>query len=295
MAQASRTWVSGVGDDVNPCSRTAPCKTFAGAISKTAEGGEIDALDPGGFGTLTITKSITIDGQGTLAGVLNSGTPGFTVNCTTNVATCKVVIRNVTINGTITPTSAGLPTAPRGTFGIRYLAGAQLTVENVNILGAGTGIEVNKTAAGELTVRNTSITECNKGVNLTTSAGQLLASFDDVSIINSTGIGLDATTTGTGSTFVTIARSTISHNNTDGVKTSNAGAAINVDGSVLAFNAGTAVNASVGGSTIRLSNNLINNNSVPFNMTGVILSTGNNRVEANGGGAPPVLGAYTVR
>jgi hypothetical protein len=62
QAQATRTWVSGVGDDANPCSRTAPCKTFAGAISKTAPGGEIDALDPGGFGALTITKSITIDG-----------------------------------------------------------------------------------------------------------------------------------------------------------------------------------------------------------------------------------------
>src|SRR5262245_23923450 len=55
FAQATRTWVSGVGNDANPCSRTAPCKTFAGAISKTAIGGEIDALDPGGYGTITIT------------------------------------------------------------------------------------------------------------------------------------------------------------------------------------------------------------------------------------------------
>src|ERR1700727_3142380 len=62
-AQATRTWISGVGDDANPCSRTAPCKTFAGAISKTTTGGEIDALDPGGFGALTITKSITISSQ----------------------------------------------------------------------------------------------------------------------------------------------------------------------------------------------------------------------------------------
>src|SRR2546426_10326629 len=84
QAQATRTWVSGVGDDVNPCSRTAPCKTFAGAISKTAEGGEIDALDPAGYGTLTITKAITIDG-GTGSGwasVLASGVNGFTVNVT---------------------------------------------------------------------------------------------------------------------------------------------------------------------------------------------------------------------
>src|SRR5437016_11950129 len=80
QAQATRTWVSGVGDDANPCSRTAPCKTFAGAISKTADCGEIDALDPGGFGAVTITKSITIDGTGTMASILNAGTTGVIVN-----------------------------------------------------------------------------------------------------------------------------------------------------------------------------------------------------------------------
>src|ERR1043166_2541844 len=81
FAQATRTWVSGVGDDVNPCSRTAPCKTFAGAISKTASGGEIDALDPGGFGAVTATKSITLAGEGTLASILSSGSPsGLSVN-----------------------------------------------------------------------------------------------------------------------------------------------------------------------------------------------------------------------
>src|SRR5262245_18989363 len=78
-AQATRTWVSGVGDDANPCSRTAPCKTFAGAISKTAVGGEINVLDPGGFGALTITKSITVSSEGFEAGVLVSGTNGFVV------------------------------------------------------------------------------------------------------------------------------------------------------------------------------------------------------------------------
>src|SRR5215471_21471118 len=83
-AQASRTWVSGVGDDVNPFSRTAPCKTWAGAISKTAAHGEIDALDPGGFGALTITKSITIDGSGTFASVLVAGTNGIVVQAGAN-------------------------------------------------------------------------------------------------------------------------------------------------------------------------------------------------------------------
>ena len=100
-AQATRTWVSGVGDDVNPCSRTAPCKTFAGAISKTATGGEISVLDPGGYGTLTVTKAITVDG-GSGAGwgsTLFSSVNGFVINITTGLTTDKVILRNLSING----------------------------------------------------------------------------------------------------------------------------------------------------------------------------------------------------
>src|SRR5207302_5439746 len=123
QAQASRTWVSGVGDDANPCSRTAPCKTFAGAISKTAAGGEIDALDPGGFGAVTITKAITIDGGGgQVAGVLVSGTNGIVVAA--NPLTDVVILRNLRINGIGT-----------GLNGIRFLAGKALIVENCNIFG----------------------------------------------------------------------------------------------------------------------------------------------------------------
>src|SRR2546421_3691397 len=94
-AQATRTWVSGVGDDVNPCSRTAPCKTFAGAISKTASPGIINCLDPGGFGAVTITKSITIDCTGTLGSVLSSGVQGVIINA---LSTDKVVLRAIDIN-----------------------------------------------------------------------------------------------------------------------------------------------------------------------------------------------------
>src|ERR671939_1936873 len=79
-AQASRTWVSGVGDDANPCSRTAPCKTFAGAISKTAAKGEINCLDPGGFGGLTINKALTIKCHYTEGGVLVSGTNAMVIS-----------------------------------------------------------------------------------------------------------------------------------------------------------------------------------------------------------------------
>ena len=109
FAEATRTWVSGVGDDANPCSRTAPCKTWAGAISKTASGGEIDALDPGGFGTVTITKSITINGRGTHASILSAGTVGINISDASTAApgTIKVKLRNISINGAGTGTSAG--------------------------------------------------------------------------------------------------------------------------------------------------------------------------------------------
>src|SRR5499427_8940593 len=114
-AQASRTWVSGVGDDANPCSRTAPCKTFAGAISKTAAGGEIDALDPAGYGALTITKAITIDGGGgQVASVLVAGTNGIVVQAG---PTDRVIIRNLRINGTRQD-----PQVTAGINGIRWLS-----------------------------------------------------------------------------------------------------------------------------------------------------------------------------
>src|SRR5436853_5822127 len=101
-AQATRTWVSGVGDDVNPCSRTAPCKTFAGAISKTAVDGEINCLDPGGFGAVTITKSITIDCTGTFGSVLAAGTSGVIINANNAGANdpLRIVrLKGISING----------------------------------------------------------------------------------------------------------------------------------------------------------------------------------------------------
>jgi hypothetical protein len=119
QAQATRTWVSGVGDDANPCSRTAPCKTFAGAISKTATGGEINVLDPGGFGAVTITKSITISSEGFEAGVLVSGTNGIIISAPTNA---NVVLRGLDIEGLGT-----------GLSGIKVLTVGSLHVEKCTI------------------------------------------------------------------------------------------------------------------------------------------------------------------
>src|ERR1700726_1077318 len=121
-AQATRTWVSGVGDDANPCSRTAPCKTWPGAIAKTAAGGEIDALDPGGFGTVTITKAITLDGGGgQVASILAA--PGINgVNISAG-ASDVIILRNLRING------AG------GGIGVSVNTAGRVVIEKCDIFG----------------------------------------------------------------------------------------------------------------------------------------------------------------
>ena len=172
-AQASRTWVSGVGDDVNPCSRTAPCKTFAGAISKTAAQGEINCLDPGGFGAITITKSITIDCAGTMGSILAAGTNGVIVNA---AATDVVTIRNLSIDGFAT-----------GLNGIRVLAAKAVRVENVVIFGfrggTGMGIDVSAAANVHLTVVNTTITDCLQGIRATTTGGNVFGDLNNLRIV----------------------------------------------------------------------------------------------------------------
>src|SRR5262249_54799488 len=135
-AQATRTWVSGVGDDANPCSRTAPCKTFAGAIAKTATGGEIDVLDPGGFGGVTITKSISIEADPFMGGVLVTGTNGIVVN---TPAGSTVTLRGLTFEGLGT-----------GLDGILFNGGGELHVEHCSIHAfASNGIEFTPSAAGQ--------------------------------------------------------------------------------------------------------------------------------------------------
>jgi len=167
QGQATRTWVSGVGDDANPCSRTAPCKTFAGAISKTAKDGEIDALDPAGFGAVTITKSITIDGSATgVAGLLNALTNGVIINITDGADVRKsVTLRAISING-----------GGSGVDGVKIFAATKVFVENCYITGQngspGNGIEDIRTALSSLEVNNTTIINCNgSGIKVDPSSG----------------------------------------------------------------------------------------------------------------------------
>jgi hypothetical protein len=267
QAQATGTWVSGVGDDVNPCSRTAPCKTYAGAISKTAAGGEIRTLDPGGFGAVTITKAITITGDGTLASILAAGSNGIIINA---AATDKVFIRNVSLQG-----------AGTGLAGIRFLNGGQLTVENVTIDGfTGNGIETSPTVAADVYLRNVRISKVNHGVSLTSTGPFLVASLDNVSILNPTGSGVTQSSNGIGTT---ITNSVIASAGTSGVAITAGNGFINIDSSSI-LNSNTGINATSG--TIRISNNNLYGNPTAYVGNANIQSSGNNRTGANGAGAP---------
>ena len=168
LAQATRTWVSGVGDDANPCSRTAPCKTFAGAISKTAAGGEINTIDDGAYGAVTITKSITLRSVGKIGGVLHSASNGIIINA---AATDRIVIDGLDINGAPPGASAGLN-------GIRILAARDVVVINCIIHGSkavapnGSGIVIEGTGQARVTVDNVQFIGNNIGISVkTTGAG----------------------------------------------------------------------------------------------------------------------------
>jgi hypothetical protein len=264
LSQAQvRTWVSGVGDDLNPCSRTAPCKTFSKAHSVTSANGEINALDAGGYGTVTITKSITIDGGEAFSSILAAGVTGVIINAPGG----HIVLRNLFING-----------AGTGVDGIKVLQAASVTVENVKILGfTGQGVDWSpSTADGILTVRNLTASSCiGGGVSVINTSG-----FGRVSIENSTfhrgAFGVKAGGLG----IVTVTDSTATAT-TDGFLSSGGGAQLNLDRCVSTHNTnGVKVD---GGAAARISNcnistNITNGLRI---ISGIIESYGNNMIRGN--------------
>lgn len=286
QAQATRTWVSGVGDDANPCSRTAPCKTFAGAISKTAAGGQINALDAGAFGAVTITKSITIEATGFFAGVLaTSGTSGITINA---AATDHVVLRGLTLDG-----------AGTGGNGVRFLAGASLTIENCTIANFraaspnGFGI-LFAPASGiaELHVIDTTIV--NNGaiaaatgggiqVKPTAAAAAARVSLDRVQLLNNV-LGFKADGVGNSGSLSTLRSSTIAGNNTTGVNAvSGAAAQINLISTSVINGGGTGIIADGAGAVVRLSDSTVSGNNIGLSAlnSGVVNSYVNNQLLGN--------------
>jgi len=201
-AQATRTWVSGVGDDANPCSRTAPCKTFAGAISKTQAGGEISVLDPGGFGYLTITKSISIVARGVEGSVLVSGANGITINAGPND---EVTLHGLTIEGLGT-----------GTNGVRVLSARAVHISNCIIrgfqnAGSGRGVAVEPTVPTRVNISDCTIVKNQQGIFVSPQAsGRAGVVLNRVTISDSS---LQAIRAERGTATVFMSNSVISGNN----------------------------------------------------------------------------------
>jgi len=269
-AQATRTWVSGVGDDVNPCSRTAPCKTFAGAISKTAANGKINCLDPGGFGAVTITKSIEIDCFSFPGGILSSLTNGITVSTTPNIT---VVLRGIEIHG-----------GGNGLNGIRVLIPSKVTIEKCFITAmTGNGVDVNISSAGGaiVTIFDTTITQLAKGVAMTTSnGGAAVAHIRNVQFhgLTSGGVALDS-----GNTVANVSNALLASNDT-GLNAAGAGSVATVSKSVFQNNTSAGINVGAG-ATVRMTDNVFSNNANSTINSGTLLSGGNNKLD-NAGAVP---------
>jgi len=265
-AQASRTWISGVGDDANPCSRTAPCKTFAGAIGKTVGGGEINCLDPGGFGPVTITKSITLDCTEVFGSLLQTGGFNDVVILADNTNAPVVRLRNLNITGV---TGSGLN-------GVR-ITGATTSntvviLEDVMIDGfSARCISDERTGGGRLMVTNTTVRDCGgTGVSI----GSVKASLDRVRTFKCA-IGVAVGTGGVAS----IADSVVAGNSSAGIETE--GSALAIIDTVVITN--STIGVQVVGGTVALSNS-----EVSFNSTGAAQGTittyVNNRIFQNGNG-----------
>jgi hypothetical protein len=297
-AQATRTWVSGVGDDANPCSRTAPCKTFAGAISKTAAGGEISVLDPGGFGAVTITKSISIvndySGEG---GILASATNGVTVNAG---ASDVVILRGLVIDGA-PPTSPGLN-------GIRFIAGGALHVEKCLIknFGAGSpngnGILFAPSGAAKMFVTDTYVV--NNGVNgilvQPTGTGSASVSINRSQVMANATAGVRADGTGSsGGILVAIADTTVTGNNGGGIvsfsQSGSASTKVMVNSSVSSNN-NTGLNANGAAAIMRIGNSVVSGNGTAATIlnSATMSSYNNNQIDDNAatGNAIPTIGFH---
>jgi hypothetical protein len=276
FAQATRTWVSGVGDDANPCSRTAPCKTWAGAISKTADGGEINALDPGGFGSVTITKSITLNGEGTMASTLASGVPGIIVNA---AATDVVILRNLEING------IGNSLNP-GTNGLWVLSASQVHLDKVFIYGfSQSGVLFQPGGACKLYISNSSLRD-NAGHGLYSqpqATGTAMVTITNSNFEgNGKGIRVDDGTT------ALVDRTSVSGNSLTGIltySTLSRSSTLTLDNSSASNNVAAGVRA-FANTTIYINNSNVTSNDTGLDTSagGSIVSWGNNRVVNNGSG-----------
>jgi hypothetical protein len=288
-AQATRTWVSGVGDDANPCSRTAPCKTFAGAVSKTAEGGEIDALDPGGFGGVTLNKALTIEGThgSGFGSILNASVTGVTINVTTgtHVNDAVVILRSLYIQG-----ASQSPSGTGTSRGVNYLKGARVFIDDCHFENQTTsGITANLTSQGALFVRDCDFENTKAAITGTTTVPPLFIDVENISVHgNTNGVQYSSNTSGT------VTNSFFSRIIGGDAVDAGGNCTVNVTHCHFRSNS-TAINA-VAGSTIRVNENEFFDNTTALGGTAsAIQSGGNNKLAGNGASVTPTGPALTTQ
>lgn len=275
FAQATRTWVSGVGDDANPCSRTAPCKTFAGAISKTAAGGIINVLDPAGYGAVTITKSITIEADGDIAGVLVSGTNGVLVNA---ALSDRVILRRIKFEGLGTGLSA-----------IRVFSVGELLIDECTVNNfVNGGLDLVTSIALKATVRN-SVFSGSSGAAIATDAAFVLQPTGvgtiDLHVQGSTITGGGNGVLITGPVDLVLRDTALSGGALSGLIVENSASVSRVlieSGTISDF-AGIGISVAGANSDVRVGNSTITNNGTGLSASssGEIISFGDNRVRGN--------------
>jgi hypothetical protein len=282
QAQVARAWVSGSGDDVNPCSRTAPCRTFAAAVTRAAPGYEVNVLDPADYGPVTITDSMNIlnDGSGE-AGILISGGNGIVINA---AATDVVTLRGLIIDGTNTSSS-----------GISILSAARVNIENCVIQEFATGVDVTPSASGSTTsvkVQDSTIINNTAGlISKPTGGAAVVMSIDHSRIDNNFGGGMKADGTGGGSSSVSVRDSSINFNASNGVNgvTSISGSVqIDLTRDVIATNGLAGVQSNGVMTTMTVGDSILSNNGTAWSAIsgGSLLSYGNNQVTGPAGTGP---------
>lgn len=281
-AQATRTWVSGVGDDSNPCSRTAPCRTFAGAISKTAAGGEINCLDPGIFGMLTITKSISIICDSQIGGIQADLTDdGYVPTIIVNVgANDKVLLSGLDIRGNLRAGQSGIQIYSGGTLHVRnsvlhFLGGCGIValdastviLDNISSYGNFCGLSFQKISAGSLdfALNNVRIIDSTRtgiyvgsGSSVGSVKGTMLNSVvahttSDVWGVSNHGVNIEATV---GQVQLAIENSVFSGHKIGGIDAQGSGAKVTMSGSLVSYN-GVGISAQGGSALVSYGDNIL--------------------------------------
>lgn len=281
QSTSPRTWVSINGSDGSDCSRLAPCRTLSIALSRTSAAGEIDVLDSGDFGPVTINKAVSLIAPGVLGGIQVAAGTAITVNAG---ASDKVVVRGLTIDGLGT-----------GLNGISFTAGGYLYVENCTINNFGQyGLDfAPASGAGRLfvtdtIVRNNGVGSTGTGVHLIATTGPgFVASVDGLRSENNVA-GLKAETFG----VVTVRNSLAANNGFSGfsaVTPSGSGSVrMLIENSVSTHNGTGGITAS-NLATVTLSNVVVTDNQTGLAVSGSVISFGNNKIWGNVTDGTPTL------